>query len=325
MSGSLEEAYVAVERAYGQGDFAGALQLAQVLQPHVPPGRPDLLDQRLQLLIGHIHLYGLNQPAQAAAAYTAVLKGCTEPSYRELAGQGLEISRQQSPAATEPQQPSAPEVVAEPEPGMAVPVEAAAEAASVAAAASSIGAAHAEQPLPATPWLNHLQDPQQALRQIQEAWATSTPDQASPAQPLRTQPAAAVAAPAAGSGAAAPWQTSGAESIGAPAEESAIPAEPVVNAGSATAEAKTASAETSDLAVQTAEPSGTEPEDAQAIIPVVVTVEEDETTAATNQQPETTAEPTGPASAAFSDEEWADFKRGLLLVELTTSNAGPTR
>ena len=332
MSGSLEEAYVAVERAYGQADFAGALQLAQALQPQVPPGRPDLLDQRLQLLIGHIHLYGLNQPAQAAAAYSAVLEGCAEPSYRDLAGQGLEISRQQLPVATEPQQPSASEVVAEPEPAMAAPVETTAEPMSAAAGAPTTGAAHAEQPLPATPWLNQLQDPQQALRQIQEAWGTATP----------AQSAAAVAAPAAGSGPAEPWQPGGASTaaVEQPAVAPASPEEPAV--GQATAPSEAAIPETSGLAVQPAEPRDAEPEDTQAIIPVVVTVEEDETvparetapTGASSEAPaeapseataETTAKPEVPAAAAFSDEEWADFKRGLLLVELTTSNEGPTR
>ena len=57
MSGSLEEAYVAVERAYGQGDFASALQLAQALRPQVQTGRPDLMDQRLQLL-HDVHDFG---------------------------------------------------------------------------------------------------------------------------------------------------------------------------------------------------------------------------------------------------------------------------
>jgi len=318
MSGSLEEAYVAVERAYGQGDFTGALQLAEALRPQVPAGRPDLLDQRLQLLLGHIHLYGLNQPAQAMAAYTAVLEGCAEPSYRELAGQGLEISRQQMPVAAEAEPPASQQPAAQQAPAQP--------------ATGDTPAAAAGQALPATPWLNQLQDPQQALRQIQETWGT-TPS--------------ATAAPAAAAGSsAAPWQPGGAAS--APTEEAAAPAAAAMEEsasaepGGAPAEAEetsaevpaatpeAAAAEPADLVVQSAEPNDAEPEDPQAIIPVVVTVEEEATPAEPEPTPEapeeaTAAAPEVPAANAFSEEEWADFKRGLLLVELTTSNAGPTR
>ena len=125
-----EQAYSAVERAYGQGDFAGALEQAQALQPQLQTNRSDLLDQRLQLLIGHIHLYGLAQPRQAEAAYRAVLSNCTEASYRQLAEQSLALCSQEPQPASD---------------------------------------------LPATPWLSQLQDPQQALVTIQQAWATATP------------------------------------------------------------------------------------------------------------------------------------------------------
>jgi hypothetical protein len=142
-----EQAYSAVERAYGQGDFARALELALALQPQLPPNRPDQLDQRLQLLIGHIHLYGLAQPREAAAAYQAVLASCSEPNYRQLAEQSLELC-----APTDPAEPSSPEAETQ---------------------ASSASATAAD--LPATPWLSQLQDPQQALTQIQAAWATAEP------------------------------------------------------------------------------------------------------------------------------------------------------
>jgi hypothetical protein len=324
MSGSLEEAYVAVERAYGQGDFVGALQRAQALQPQVEPGRPDLLDQRLQLLIGHIHLYGLNQPAQAAAAYSAVLAGCAEPSYRELAGQGLEISQQHMPAVAEPQAV---------EPAPVEPV--ATQAASASATAPAAATATAGQPLPATPWLNQLQNPQQALDQIQQAWATATPAQATAAAP----------APAPTGGSAAPWQPGEASAVLDGGMEAATAAMPDGSgpeamgpeAGEAAAEGREAAAtepaetsealspESSDLVVQPeAESSGGEPEDPQAIIPVVVTVEEDDTAATPAAAAETTPAPV-PAAPSFTEEEWADFQRGMLLVELTTSNAGPTR
>ncbi|MFM2158049.1 MAG: hypothetical protein RLZZ124_523 [Cyanobacteriota bacterium] len=272
MTGSLEEAYVAVERAYGQGDFTRALQLAESLRPQVQKGRPDLLDHRLELLVGHIHLYGLNQPEQAANAYNAVLQGCSEPSYRELAGQGLALSRQ---------------------PG---------------------GATQAGQPLgstpgaPATPWMSQPQVPQQALPEIEAAGAV-------PAGAAATE--LTLATPA-------PWQE---------------------NAGAAAA----VGGEESEAAA-TGEPAP----DPAAIIPVVVTVEEEpvaasvETTTAVAAGPgEMTDEPleesseadsgigvnaeaeaeaaAAPATPAFSEEEWADFSRGLLLVELTSTTAPPSR
>jgi hypothetical protein len=95
-----EQAYSAVERSYGQGDFSQALVLAEALRPQLQPQRSDRLDQRLQLLIGHIHLYGLAQPQQAEAAYRAVLESCNEPSYRQLAEQGLQLSSQPPAEAT---------------------------------------------------------------------------------------------------------------------------------------------------------------------------------------------------------------------------------
>ena len=303
MSGSLEEAYVAVERAYGQGDFATALQLAVALRPQVQAGRPDLLDQRLQLLLGHIHLYGLNQPDPAATAYAAVLESCNEPAYRDLASQGLDLSRQQlatTPGGT-------------PETAGATPWEPAAPGTAAGDLAGTPGVSQASpQPqnavaLPATPWLSQLQDPQLALQQIQTAPAAV-------ATPATTEPAPEA-------------QPEG--PLAATATEAVAEAQPM--AGS------------SDLAVQAADEPGpaahTEPmpdplPDPEAIIPVVVTVEEDipaeqeavEVSATANAEgmaaaegvavPETLAEP---AQARFSEEEWAKLSRGLLLVELSSS------
>ena len=136
MSSSLDEAYGAVERAYGQGDFAAALQAATALLPQIPAGRSDQLDQRLQLLIGHIQLYGLDQPQQAMAAYGAVLRQSSDPSYRQLAGEGLERCRQVEPAAE-------PMTVQRAEP-------------------------MASEAAPATPWLEQLSDPDAALELLRQ-------------------------------------------------------------------------------------------------------------------------------------------------------------
>jgi hypothetical protein len=293
MSGSLEEAYVAVERAYGQGDFATALQLAVALRPQVQAGRPDLLDQRLQLLLGHIHLYGLNQPGPAATAYAAVLESCNEPAYRDLASQGLDLSRQQLAATPG----GAPETAG------ATPWEPAAPGTAAGDLAGTPGVSQASpQPqkavaLPATPWLSQLQDPQLALQQIQTAPATV-------ATPATTEPAPEVQ-----------------PEVPPAATEAVAETQPM--AGS------------SDLAVQPADEPGSAadteamPEplpDPEAIIPVVVTVEDDipaqqeavEVSATANAEGMAAAE-AEPAQARFSEEEWAKLSRGLLLVKLSSS------
>lgn len=295
MSGSLEEAYVAVERAYGQGDFATALQLAVALRPQVQAGRPDLLDQRLQLLLGHIHLYGLNQPGPAATAYAAVLESCNEPAYRDLASQGLDLSRQQLAATPG----GAPETAG------ATPWEPATQGTAAGDTAGTPGVNLASpqlqnaMALPATPWLSQLQDPQLALQQIQ------------------TAPAAVATTAAAEPAPEAPPEAPSAE------DDAVAEAQPM--------------ASSSDLAVQPADEPGSEADtepmpdplpDPEAIIPVVVTVEEDIPAQQETEEVSATATPSAfavaetlaePAQARFSEEEWAKLSRGLLLVELSSS------
>jgi hypothetical protein len=170
MQSSLEQAYSAIERSYGEGRFAEAMEQALALQQQLESGRSDQLDQRLQLLIGHIHLYGLAQPEQAATAYTAVLENCREATIRELAEQSLQRCGEPKPSGSET--PPAGE-------------------------------------LPATPWLTQLREPEQALAEIQQAWSTVIPaaapeppepsEAASPATPWRssgTSTQAPMAAPA---------------------------------------------------------------------------------------------------------------------------------
>ena len=293
MSGSLEEAYVAVERAYGQGDFATALQLAVALRPQVQAGRPDLLDQRLQLLLGHIHLYGLNQPGPAATAYAAVLESCNEPAYRDLASQGLDLSRQQLAATPG----GAPETAGATPWEPAAPGTAAGDLAGTPSVSQASPQPQNAVALPATPWLSQLQDPQLALQQIQTAPATV-------ATPATTEPAPEVQ-----------------PEVPPAATEAVAEAQPM--AGS------------SDLAVQPADEPGSAADtesmpdplpDPEAIIPVVVTVEDDipaqqeavEVSATANAEGMAAAE-AEPAQARFSEEEWARLSRGLLLVELSSS------
>jgi hypothetical protein len=150
MSTSLEQAYGAVEQAYAAADFQAALETAEALLPQIPRERDDQLQQRLQLLIGHIHLYGLQQPGPAATAYRAVLEHCQEPGYRTLAQEGL----------LQAAQPTAP-------------------------VASAPLAAATDQP--ATPWLEALR-PSTDLSPAPQADATPAPQAATPQQQQAPDP-----------------------------------------------------------------------------------------------------------------------------------------
>ena len=141
MSSASSDRYAAIERAYGEGRFSDALQGAEALLLELqarasgPESETDL--SRLQLLTGHIHLYGLGQPQDAQAYYQAVA-GSTAPSTLvDLAQTGLQRCQLQ-PAAQE--EPSSQQAIGDlPE-------------------------------LPATPWLNQLSEPQEALTALQAAW-----------------------------------------------------------------------------------------------------------------------------------------------------------
>ena len=141
MSSASSDRYAAIERAYGEGRFSDALQGAEALlfelqaRASGPESETDL--SRLQLLTGHIHLYGLGQPQDAQAYYQAVA-GSTAPSTLvDLAQTGLQRCQLQPPAQEEP---------------------------------SSLQAIGDLPELPATPWLNQLSEPQEALTDLQAAW-----------------------------------------------------------------------------------------------------------------------------------------------------------
>ena len=140
MSTTLQDAYIAVEHAYSMQQFPEALRLALDLLPRIPSGSDDQLDLRLQLLIGHTYLYGLGEPQQALPCYQEVLKQSYDPTYRELAEQGVTLCQQAGarPLATE--SPSSGTLRTGPNP-----------AANVDDAASSSSSAGA-----AVPWLEDL-------------------------------------------------------------------------------------------------------------------------------------------------------------------------
>jgi hypothetical protein len=138
MSSPQDQAYINIERAYGEGKFSEALRLAEALLPLLPTDRADGLAERLQLLMGHIYLYGLGAPELAAGHYQSVHDASADPAYRQLAQQGLVLC-QNAPT---------------PEPAaMAEPLPAAAA--------------------PAMPWLEQLHDPGATAVPVQPHTAAS--------------------------------------------------------------------------------------------------------------------------------------------------------
>ena len=172
MSSASTDRYAAIERAYGEGRFSDALQGAEALLIELqasasgPESENDL--SRLQLLTGHIHLYGLRQPQDAQAYYQAVAGSRAPSTLVDLAQAGLQRCQLQ-PAAQE--EPSSQQAIGDlPE-------------------------------LPATPWLNQLSEPQEALTALQAAW-TEVP--ASEAPPVIATPTVIDGSPATPWGDAAP-------------------------------------------------------------------------------------------------------------------------
>ena len=168
MSSASEGRYGAIERAYGEGRFSDALERAKALLTELQGPEATAESQavlgRLQLLTGHIHLYGLGQPDEARAYYQAVANSSAPSTLVDLAQAGLKRCEEQ-PAAS-------------------------------AAPAASTQASSPVTPegldLPATPWLNQLSEPQEALTALQAAWrevpasppaSTPLPDEGTPATP----------------------------------------------------------------------------------------------------------------------------------------------
>ena len=172
MSSASSDRYAAIERAYGEGRFSDALQGAEALlhelQASASGPESETALSRLQLLTGHIHLYGLGQPQDAQGYYQAVAGSMAPSTLVDLAQAGLQRCQLQ-PAAQE--EPSSQQAIGDlPE-------------------------------LPATPWLNQLSEPQEALSALQAAW-TEVP--ASEAPPVIATPTVLNGSPATPWGDAAP-------------------------------------------------------------------------------------------------------------------------
>ena len=110
MDGDFQQQYQDAERAYGEGNYTAAHRLASGLleqlmdQPEDPEAQAAVLGWRafVALLLGHIELYGRDNPNQAAGFYEQVLASQPHETLAELAEQGLERSRQSRSATNQP-------------------------------------------------------------------------------------------------------------------------------------------------------------------------------------------------------------------------------
>ena len=97
MDEDFQQRYQAAERAYGAGQYDEAHEIATALLDQLsgtakdPEEEKALLGWRafVALLLGHIELYGLEQPSQASAFFQTVLASQPHDTLRELAQQGL--------------------------------------------------------------------------------------------------------------------------------------------------------------------------------------------------------------------------------------------
>ena len=111
MDGDFQQRYQAAEQAYGEGRYADADTLATTLlqQLEATPDSPETRAAKLGwraivgLLLGHITLYGQQQPDPAAGFYQLVLDSDPQETLAELARQGLNRCQAQQPG--EAQQP----------------------------------------------------------------------------------------------------------------------------------------------------------------------------------------------------------------------------
>jgi hypothetical protein len=121
VDGDFQQQYQDAERAYGEGDYAEAHRLASGLleqlvdQPQDQEAQAAVLGWRafVSLLLGHIELYGRNNPSQAVGYYEQVLANQPQDTLAELAQQGLERCRPISPATNQPKESPAAESLPE--------------------------------------------------------------------------------------------------------------------------------------------------------------------------------------------------------------------
>jgi hypothetical protein len=220
------ERYAAIEQAYVEDHWTTVLSkgenLLKILEQSDDPEAQGLAN-RVRLLLGHAHLYGLSEPEVAEDYYRSVLAHQAETELRRIATEGL----QQCQRPTAPRASAALEAQAVPVETTA-PVESAASAAPLETVAPANAVEEAQETLaPATV----LVEPQEAVVQA-ETTTTSTPASPVPAEsPAPSLESAATTTPA-----AAPW----AEARAVPQEASPTTAinDPFLTAVTAAAAAK---------------------------------------------------------------------------------------
>ena len=122
MDGDFQQRYQAAEQAYGEGRYPDAQGLATTLleQLEATPDAPETRAAKLGwqaivgLLLGHIALYGQNQPDQAKRFYQLVLDSDPQETLAELAHQGLERCQLQLPVEKQPVEKKLPDLLQDP-------------------------------------------------------------------------------------------------------------------------------------------------------------------------------------------------------------------
>ena len=107
MDEDFQQRYQAAERAYGAGQYDEAHEIATALLEQLsgtakdPEEEKALLGWRafVALLLGHIELYGLEQPSQASAFFQTVLDSQPHETLRELAKRGLKRAAEMAETA----------------------------------------------------------------------------------------------------------------------------------------------------------------------------------------------------------------------------------
>ena len=122
MDGDFQQQYQAAEQAYGEGRYPDAQGLATTLLEQLE-ATPDTQETRaaklgwraiVGLLLGHIALYGQNQPDQAKRFYRLVLDSDPQETLAELAHQGLERCQLQLPVEKQPVEEKLPDLLQDP-------------------------------------------------------------------------------------------------------------------------------------------------------------------------------------------------------------------
>ena len=108
MDEQFQQRYQAAERAYGAEHYAEARQIAAELldqlggTPTDPEQQAAVLGWRavVALLLGHVELYGLSNPAEASDFFEMVLDSQPHDTLEELAQQGLKRAAETAPSTT---------------------------------------------------------------------------------------------------------------------------------------------------------------------------------------------------------------------------------